>query len=71
MDNMVDPILLEEVDRLFATGVGEHILLLNSWLSEISRAARVLFLKRSPAHYFLMTVVFALALQPRSPFELR
>jgi GTPase SAR1 family protein len=25
MDNMADPILLEKVDKLFATGVGEHI----------------------------------------------
>jgi hypothetical protein len=25
MDNMADPILLEKIDKLFATGVGEHI----------------------------------------------
>ncbi|KAF2670865.1 dynamin GTPase [Microthyrium microscopicum] len=27
MDNMADPILLEKIDKLFATGVGEHIAL--------------------------------------------
>ena len=68
MENMADPILLEKIDKLFASGVGEHIALPQIVVVGDQSSGKVPFLKDLPAYHFLETVVFALALQLRSPF---